>query len=123
MFHSHIHYSFLNWGRATKNHFYKLLILQNKILRASLFCPRRNETNLLYSRFRVLKLDDMIIMEFAKFIFKYSNNMLSNFFNKYFIKLENIHNHYARQKSRNEYFQTSFGTEAGKKNVALSRFE
>ena len=70
MFHSHIQYSLLNWGRAAKSHFHKLSILQNKILRACLFCSRRYETNLLYSRFRVLKLDDMIKMEFAKFIFK-----------------------------------------------------
>ena len=56
-------------GRAAKSHFHKLSILQNKILRACLFCPRRYETNLLYSRFRVLKLDDVIKMEFAKFIF------------------------------------------------------
>ena len=70
MFHSHIQYSLLNRSRAAKSHFLKLSILQNKILRACLFCPRRNETNLLYSRFRVLKLDDMIKMEFAEFISK-----------------------------------------------------
>ena len=88
-----------------------------KILRACLFCPRRYETNLLYSRFRVLKLDDMIKMKFAKFIFKYSNTMLPNSFNNYFIKLENMHNYNTRQKSRNEYLQTSFGTETGKKTL------
>ena len=117
MFHSHIQYSLLNWGRAAKSHFHKLSILQNKILRACLFCSLRYETNLLYSRFRVLKLDDMIKMEFAKFIFKYSNNMLPNSFNNYFIKLENIHSYNTRQKSRNEYFQTSFGTETGEKTL------
>ena len=115
MFHSHIQYSLLNWCRAAKSHFYKLSVLQNKILRDCLFCRCRYETNLLYSRFRVLKLDDMIKKEFAKFIFKSSNNMLPNSFNNYFIKLENILNYNTRQKSRNEYFQTSFGTETGKK--------
>ena len=68
MFHSHIQYSLLNWGRAAKSHFHKLSILQNKILRACLFFPHRYETNLLYSRFRVLNLNDMIKMEFTKFI-------------------------------------------------------
>ena len=43
--------------------------------------------------------------------------MLPNSFNNYFIKLENIHNYNTRQKSRNEYFQTSFGTETGKKTL------
>ena len=91
--HSHIQYSLSNWGRASKSHFHKLSILQNKILRACLFCSRHYEINLLYSMFRILKLDDMTKMEFAKFIFKYSNNMLPNSFNNYFIKLENIHNY------------------------------
>ena len=120
MFHAHIQYSLLKRGRAAKSHFHKLSTLQNKILKACLFCPRRYETNLLCSRFRVLKLDDMIKMEFAKFIFKYSNNMLPNSFNNYFIKLENIHNYNTRQKSRNEYFQTSFGNETGKKRYIFS---
>ena len=83
MFHSHIQYSLRNWGRAAKSHYHKLSILQNKILRACLFRPRRYETNLLYSGFRVLKLEDMIKMDFAKFMFKYSNNMLPNSFNNY----------------------------------------
>ena len=104
MFHSHIQNSSINWERAAKSHYHKLSILQNKILRACLFRPRRYETNLLYSRFKVLKLEDMIEMEFAKFMFKYSNNMLPNSFNNHFIKLENIHNYNTRQKTRNEYF-------------------
>ena len=70
MFRLHIQYSLLNWGRAAESNFHKLLVLQNKILRACLFCPRCYETNLLCSRFRVLKLDDMIKMKFAKFIIK-----------------------------------------------------
>ena len=117
MFHSHIQYCLINGGRAVKSHYHKLSILQNKILRACacLFRPRRHETNLLYSRFRVLKLEDMIKMEFAKFMFKYSNYMLPNSFNNHFIKLENIHNYNTRQKSRNEYFQTFFSNETGKK--------
>ena len=104
MFHAHIQYSLINWGRAAKSHYHKLSILQNEILRTCLFRSCRYETNLLYSRFRVLKLEDMIKMEFAKFMFKYSNNMLPNFFKNHFIKLENIHNYNTRQKTRNEYF-------------------
>ena len=96
MFHSHIQYSLINWGRATKSHHHKLSIMQSKILRACLFRPHRYETNLLYSRFRVLKLEDKTKMEFAKFMFKYSNNMSPNSFNNHFIKLENIYHYNTR---------------------------
>ena len=76
MFHSHIQYSLLNWGRAAKSHYQKISILQNKILRAALFCPLHYPTTSLYFRFGVLKLEDMIKMELAKFMFKFNNEML-----------------------------------------------
>ena len=59
----------------------------------------------------------MIKMDFAKFMVKYSNNMLSNSFHNHFIKLENIQNYNTRQKTRNEYFQVFFGTKTGKKTL------
>ena len=46
--------------------------------------------------------------------------MLPNSFNNHFIKRENIHNYNARQKTRNEYFQTFFGIETGKKRCIIS---
>ena len=45
LFHSHLQYSLLNWGRASKSILYKLKILQNKILRAMLFCSKQTRTN------------------------------------------------------------------------------
>ena len=73
LFHSHIQYSLLNWGRASKSILYKLKILQSKILRAMLFCSKQDQTNLLYFKLKILKLEDMIAMEYAKFIFKFNN--------------------------------------------------
>ena len=47
MFDSVLQYSLLNWGRACKSYLQKLSILQNKIIRACLFCSRRDSTALL----------------------------------------------------------------------------
>ena len=55
-------------------------------------------TNLLYTKFCVLKLDDMIKMELANFMFKFNNKMLPHSFNNYFLKLDNIHKYNTRQK-------------------------
>ena len=65
MFHSHLQYSLINWGRPYKSHYHNLVVLQNKILRACLFLPMHHPTNLLYTKFGVLKLDDMVKMELA----------------------------------------------------------
>ena len=38
----------------------------------------------------------MINMEIAKFMFKFNNQMLPEFFNNYFTKLDNVHNYNTR---------------------------
>ena len=62
MFHSHLQYSLLNWGRSSKNYLQQLKILQNKVLRAILFRPKQFNTTLLYSNLNILKLDDMFFL-------------------------------------------------------------
>ena len=117
LFHSHFHYSLLNWGRAFKSIIYKLKILQNKILRAMLFCSKQYQTNLLYSKLKVLKLYDMIAMEYAKFIFIFNNYMLPDFFNYYITKLDSVHIYNTKQKKRNNFFQFRVSSESVRKTL------
>ena len=91
--------------------------MQNKVIRASLFLPRSTPIDLLYSKFQTLKLKDMINMEFAKFFFKFKNNMLPSSFNNYFINLHNVHKYNTRQKSKSGYFHQSFASEFGRKRL------
>ena len=74
LFHSHLQYSLLNWGGAASSHLQKLIILQiqNKFIRASLFCEKEKPINFLYSKLNTLMLTDMIKIEFTKFMFKYT---------------------------------------------------
>ena len=81
-------------------------ILQNRFLRASLFYDSRTSVNVLYNEFRVLKLNDMVDMEFVKFVFKFSNNMLPRYFKNYFRSLGTIHDHTTRQKAKKDFFHT-----------------
>ena len=89
----------------------KLKLFKTVFLRASLFRPSRFSVNALYFEFGVLKLDDMIDMEYAKFLFRFSNNMLPNYFNSCFTSLDSIHHHYTRQKSEKDFFHTYSRTE------------
>ena len=75
MFNSIFQYSLMNWERAFKCHLYKIKVLQNRFLRASLFRKSDCPIKVLYSTFNILKLDDMIDMEHAKFLFRFKNNM------------------------------------------------
>jgi len=84
MFHLVIQYSLINcWGRAFKNLLNNVTILQNRFLRASLFQTVRTSVKLLYTKFGVLKLEDMIDMKYVKFLFRFCNDMLPLYFNNY----------------------------------------
>ena len=46
----------------------------------------------------------MIDVEFVKFVFKFSNNMLPRYFNNYYRSLETIHYYSTRQKDKKRFF-------------------
>ena len=116
LFHSHLQYSLLNRSRAASSHLQKLIILQNKFIRASLFRAKEKPINFLYSKFNTLMLTDMIKIELAKFMFKYNNRLLPPSFNNYFTKLDVIHHYNTRQKVTSEFFQPFIASETGKKS-------
>ena len=117
MFHSVISYYLINWGRTTNSCLHQLEVLQNKFIRASLFLPRNSPIDYLYGKFQALKLKDMIKFEFAKFIFKFKNNMLPLSFSNYFVDLTKIHKHNTRQKSAGGYYHHTFDSEFGRKRL------
>ena len=115
MFHSVILYSLINWGRTTNSCLHRLEVLQSKFIRASLFLPRNSPIDCLYVKFQTLNLKDMIKFEFAKFIFKFKNNMRCLSFSIYFVDLNKIHKHNNRQKSAGGYYHHTFDSEFGRK--------
>ena len=74
----------------------------------------------MYSKFGVLKLEDMMNMEIAKFMFKFYNKMLPNSFESYFTKLDSIHSYNTRQKSTNEFFTIVPELKWEKRNFIIS---
>ena len=79
------------------------------------FCFKQSPTNYLYSKPKILKIDDMITIKNAKFIFKFNNYMLSNSFNLYFTKLDKVQKYNAKQKQRNNFFQFRISFQSGRK--------
>ena len=50
-------------------------------------------------------------------MFKFDNQMLPDFFNNYFTKLDNVYNYNTRQKNRDEFFQYSVASELRRKTL------
>jgi len=68
-------------------------------------------------RLQVLKLEDMISIEYAKFMFKFNNKMLPDSLTiaSSNLKLFTLYN--TRQKHRNKYFQSFIQSDAGSKTL------
>ena len=98
MFHSVILCSLIVWKGTRNSCLHQLEVLQNKFIRACLFLPRSFAIDSLYVKFQTLKLNGIIRLEIAKFIFKSKNSMLPLSFNNDFVNLNKIHKHNIRQK-------------------------
>ena len=62
--------------------------------------------SILYKQLKLLKLEDIYILELSKFMQKLNCNMTPKAFEKNFVKLENVHSYSTRQKTKNNYFLT-----------------
>ena len=78
--------------------------MQNKIIRASLFCHTRTLIGNLYVNFHVLKLSDLIKLEYVKFMYRFENNLLPVSFKKYFTNLDCIHAYDTRSKQKIRFY-------------------
>ena len=116
---SHLQYSLINWGKANNVTLHRLEIMQNKIIRASLFCHKRTLIGNLYVNFHVLKLSDLIKLhvEYVKFMYQFENNLLPVSFKKYFSNLDCIHAYDTRSKQKSKYFLPRYQTNCGKKSL------
>ena len=90
-FHSHLLYGLLVW-RATYTSYLQLInILQNKALHIISNKQRWTNSTILYSGLKILKFQDLIKLEIAKFMFSYDNCQLPPTFVHYFLKISQIH--------------------------------
>ena len=111
-------------GRASRCHLQKIKTLQNRFLRASLFLEGRCPLNVMYSEFGVLKLEDMLAMEYAKFLHRFSHKMLTDYFKNYLDDLGTVHQHSTRKKAKKKnFFHTYARTEWIKKKLQRAALE
>ena len=92
----------------------KIAVLQNKIVRACLFCPLHYPTNMLYSKFGALRLEDLIKMKFAKFVFKLGTKRYLLRLINFSLRLQTyITTTFFKKLYRNEFYQRYVRTNIG----------
>ena len=78
--------------------------MQNRILKAMLFCNLHTPLSFIYKHLNILKLDDMYELEMTKFMYKlHYNKLLKNLFN-FFQKLISIHEYQTKLVNSTAFF-------------------
>ena len=75
----------------------------------------------MYSEFGVLKSEDMLAMEYAKFSHRFSHNMLPDYFKNYLDDLGTVHQHNTRQKAKKNFFTLMLELSGAKRNCNVQR--
>ena len=90
LIHSHLRYGLIYWGAADKNLLNPLFILQKKIIRLINCSGKIDHSEPLFRKSYILKLEDLISLEMAKFMFRDLRSANSHFN----FQLRNSFHHY-----------------------------
>ena len=102
---SYLRYCNIVWGNASKHILKPLITLQNRILRIMTFAPfGRIDIDKLYQKLGLLSLEKIHYLEKSKFMHKYHNRKLPEFFDGYF-ETETTVNHSYNLRNRNPHRQ------------------
>ena len=97
LFHSHLTYSILNWGKANKTTLFPLIRLQNKAVRKLEY--NKTKTTVLYSKHKILEILDLFQLSVAKFMYSFCNGGLPDHFDNYFAEIASVHKYQTRLAS------------------------
>ena len=77
----------------------------------------------LYKTLNFLKLDDIFLLELAKFMYQLHHKKLKTALNDCFVDISKIHSHNTRTKDSLVYFKPRVQTSAGKKSLTYREIE
>ena len=114
LFHSHLQYCIMDWGRAYKTVIWPMQVLQNRIVKYMTFSNRTSSAS---NIFKFLKFSKFLIC--TNLIWKGSCISImpisSSLLLITFLKLYNIHDHGTRQQVSGNFYHKRVRTDYGKK--------
>ena len=96
----HLMYCNVIWGNTFPSHLNKLFIVQKQVVRIISNAPFNYHTNELFCNSKILKLNDLIDMSVAIFMFNYKMNILPEIFKNIFTTNASHHT-YLTRKNKN----------------------
>jgi len=98
LFHSHLQYCIIDWGRAYKTVIRPVQVLENLIMKYMTFSDRTSSASNIFKLLKILKVSDLYQLNLEKFMYKYNVDILLSSFDNFFSKLYNIHDYVTRQQ-------------------------
>ena len=92
---SHFYYGILVWGFDNS----RLFKLQKKAVRIICSCKYNAHTDPIFKKLCLLKIQDIFIIQCAKFFYKFSHNKLPYYFRTIFVYNSEVHNYNTRQRN------------------------
>ena len=96
LFHSHIQYCIIDWGKALKTVIRPVQVLQTEF-EIHAFRNRTSSANNFFKLLNILKVSDLYQPHLNKFMYKHNADNLPSSFDNVFTKLHCIHDHGTKQ--------------------------
>ena len=110
LFHCHFQCGIITWSSTYKTYLKKLVTLQNKAVKIVGNGTWNDRATPYYAKLKILKLQDLVKLETAAFIYNYKSVQLLSTFRNYFTALNKIHVKPTRATSSNNFFVPFFKT-------------
>ena len=96
IFSAFLSYGSSAWGLSYDTYIAPLFLLQKKVLTSISFQPLFSSSTTIFHSLKILKLNDMIIHEILKFVYKSLHGLSPSPFLKYFQLNNTVHSHETR---------------------------
>ena len=101
----------------------ELNVKLNNIVRTITYYSKYCTVTSLYKTLNLLKLDDIYLLELAKFMYQLHHKKFKTALNDCFVDITKIHSHNARTKHNFVYFKPRVQTSAGKESLTYRGIE
>ena len=123
LIYSRIQYGIVTWGTANKTLMQELNVKLNNIVSTTTYCSKFCPVTSLYKTLNFLKLDDIYLLEPAKFMYQLHHKKFKTALNDCFVDITKIHCHNTRTKVNLVYFKPRVQTSGGKKSLTYRGIE
>ena len=93
----YFNYGILTWGNTHQTLLDKLLVQQKRALRVICNTSSRTHTDPLFSKLKILKINDLYKFQLGQFMYNFTNNSLPQVFDSMFLRNQSVHNYPTRQ--------------------------